>query len=75
MRPIANFELFVDAERGDAAALASLLGYPRDYRCRQCGGALVLLLSGDFSDPWTRNFRARLRCPRCQQMAETAAQA
>lgn len=75
VRPIANFDLYVDTERGDAAALASLLGYPRNYRCTQCGGAMVLLLSGDFSDPWTRNFRARLRCPQCQQGPEARAQA
>lgn len=67
-RPIARFGLYVDPARGDAGALASLLGYPRDYHCQQCGGQMVLQLYGDFSDPWSRNFRARLRCPACHSM-------
>ena len=65
VRPIANFELYVDPDQGDAAALASLLGYPRDLRCPQCQGRMVLQLSGDLSDPWSRLFRARIRCPAC----------
>jgi len=67
-RPIASFRLTVDAAQGDAAALASLLGYPRDYRCAVCGNALALQLDGDFSDPWTRTFRVRLRCPECREL-------
>lgn len=66
-RPIASFRVSVDPGQGDAAALASLLGYGRDYRCRQCGGQLWLQLDGDFSDPWSRSFRARLRCPACHE--------
>lgn len=65
-RPIANFRLFVDPERGDAAALAAMLGYPRDYKCARCGGRMVVQLYGDFSDPWSRNFRVRARCPACR---------
>ncbi len=64
-RPIASFRLSVDPAQGDAGALASLLGYERDYRCRQCGGRMELQLDGDFSDPWSRSFRVRLRCPAC----------
>lgn len=64
-RPIARFRLFVDPSRGDAAALASLLGYPRDYRCQQCEAQMVMQLYGDFSDPWSRSFRVRFRCPVC----------
>ncbi|MGH9476208.1 MAG: response regulator transcription factor [Terriglobales bacterium] len=66
-RPIASFRLSVDPAQGDASALASLLGYGRDYRCRQCGGRMWLQLDGDFSDPWSRNFRVRLRCPACRE--------
>lgn len=66
-RPIANFSLVVDSQQGDAAALAAMLGYPRDYRCPKCQGALQLQLYGDFSDPWSRSFRVRLRCPQCRQ--------
>jgi DNA-binding response OmpR family regulator len=64
-RPIARFRLYVDPGRGDAAALASLLGYPRDFRCQQCGTQMVMQLYGDFSDPWSRSFRVRFRCPSC----------
>ncbi|MGH9414776.1 MAG: response regulator transcription factor [Terriglobales bacterium] len=64
-RPIASFRLRVDPTAGDAVALASLLGYERDLRCRQCGAAMELQLDGDFSDPWSRSFRVRLRCPAC----------
>ena len=70
-RPIASFRLLVDAEEGDAAALASLLGYPRDWRCVNCGGKLALQLYGDFSDPWSRSFRVRLRCPSCREEGAT----
>lgn len=66
-RPIANFRLYVDAERGDAGALAALLGYPRDLRCPKCGTTMVVQLYGDFSDPWSRSFRARMRCPACRE--------
>lgn len=66
-RPIANFRLFVDPERGDAAALAAILGYPRNYRCPKCQNAMVVQLYGDFSDPWSRNFRVRVRCPVCRE--------
>lgn len=65
-RPIANFSLVVDSQQGDAAALAAMLGYPRDYRCPKCHGPLQLQLYGDFSDPWSRSFRVRLRCPQCR---------
>lgn len=65
-RPIANFRLYVDADRGDAAALAALLGYPRDLRCRKCQTTMVVQLYGDFSDPWSRSFRVRVRCPSCR---------
>ncbi|MGH9416545.1 MAG: response regulator transcription factor [Terriglobales bacterium] len=65
-RPIASFRLRVEAAAADAGALASLLGYPRDYRCSRCGGELELQLDGDFSDPWSRSFRARLRCTVCR---------
>lgn len=65
-RPIANFSLVVDSQQGDAAALAAMLGYPRDYRCAKCHGPLQLQLYGDFSDPWSRSFRVRLRCPQCR---------
>ncbi len=66
-RPIANFSLVVDSQQGDAAALATMLGYPRDYRCPKCQTLMLLQLYGDFSDPWSRSFRVRLRCPRCRQ--------
>ncbi|MHB8734430.1 MAG: response regulator transcription factor [Terriglobales bacterium] len=65
-RPIANFTLAVDPAAGDATALASLLGYPKDYLCPKCQDRLLLHLTGDFSDPWSRTIRVRLRCPRCQ---------
>ncbi|MGH9481557.1 MAG: response regulator transcription factor [Terriglobales bacterium] len=71
-RPIASFRLAVDPERGDAPALASLLGYPRDYRCAGCGRALLLQLDGDFSDPWSRSFRVRLRCAECRDTSPPA---
>lgn len=67
LRPIASFSLAVDASAGDAPALASLLGYPRDFLCPRCGHQLALQLDGDFSDPWSRSFRVRLRCPECRQ--------
>ncbi|HEY7855498.1 MAG TPA: response regulator [Terriglobales bacterium] len=67
VRPIASFQLKIDPAAGDAAALASLLGYPRDYHCLQCGAGLMLQLDGDFSDPWSRSFRVRLRCPACRE--------
>ena len=66
-RPIASFRLVVDPDAGDAAALASLLGYARDYACPRCGQRMTLQLDGDFSDPWSRSFRARLRCPACRE--------
>lgn len=66
-RPIANFSLVVDPRKGDAQALANLLGYPRDYLCPRCQSEMLLQLYGDFSDPWSRSFRVRLRCPRCRQ--------
>ncbi|HEY7837791.1 MAG TPA: response regulator [Terriglobales bacterium] len=69
-RPIASFQLEVNPEQGDAAALASLLGYPRDYTCARCGQRLLLQLDGDFSDPWSRSFRVRLRCPACRETHE-----
>ena len=65
-RPIASFRIEVDPAAGDAAALASLLGYPRDFACAHCGSRLSLQLDGDFSDPWSRSFRVRLRCPECR---------
>ncbi len=65
-RPIANFALHVDPSQGDASALAALLGYPRDYRCPRCSNRMIVQLYGDFSDPWSRSFRVRLRCPACQ---------
>ncbi len=68
-RPIASFRLYVDRDQGDAAALASLLGYARDYTCAQCGGRMLLQLDGDFSDPWSRSFRVRLRCSSCHDAA------
>lgn len=71
-RPIASFRLAVDPGRGDAAALASLLGYPRDYRCSRCGGPLLMQLDGDFSDPWSRSFRVRLRCGECREAVTPA---
>lgn len=70
-RPIASFSLVVDPDEGDAGALASLLGYPRDYRCTNCGRRLLLQLEGDFSDPWTRSFRIRLRCGQCRSTTTT----
>lgn len=71
-RPIASFRVAIDPERGDAPALASLLGYPRDFSCERCGQRLLLQLDGDFSDPWSRSFRVRLRCPTCRDAkAET----
>ncbi|HUX67968.1 MAG TPA: response regulator [Terriglobales bacterium] len=69
-RPIASFRLSVAPDQGDAPALASLLGYPRDYTCARCGHRLQLQLDGDFSDPWSRSFRVRLRCPDCREPAE-----
>ncbi|MGH9533288.1 MAG: response regulator transcription factor [Terriglobales bacterium] len=66
-RPIANFSLVVDSHQGDAAALAAMLGYPRDYHCPKCQSAMLLQLYGDFSDPWSRSFRVRMRCPQCRQ--------
>ncbi|MGH9394414.1 MAG: response regulator transcription factor [Terriglobales bacterium] len=65
-RPIASFRLAVDPDALDAPALASLLGYDRAYRCPACSGRLLLQLDGDFSDPWSRSFRVRLRCPACR---------
>lgn len=62
-RPIASFRLVVDPAQGDAGALASLLGFRRDGTCPICGSKLELHLQADFSDPWTRTFRARFRCP------------
>lgn len=73
-RPIASFRLKVDAASGDAGALASLLGYARDYRCARCGQLMELQLDGDFSDPWSRNFRVRLRCGACRGPAAAAQQ-
>jgi DNA-binding response OmpR family regulator len=67
LRPIASFRVSVDPAQGDAPALASLLGYQRDYRCRRCGERLWLQLDGDFSDPWSRSFRVRLRCQACRE--------
>lgn len=66
-RPIANFSLVVDPRQADAQALANMLGYPSDYRCPRCQTEMLLQLYGDFSDPWSRSFRVRLRCPRCRQ--------
>jgi len=74
LRPIASFRLSVDPNQGDAASLASLLGYPRDYRCAHCGQRLELQLDGDFSDPWSRSFRVRLRCGACREPAAPADQ-
>ncbi|HWG37867.1 MAG TPA: response regulator [Terriglobales bacterium] len=68
-RPIASFRLAVDAAAGDAASLASLLGYDRAWSCSECGGRMLLQLDGDFSDPWSRSFRVRLRCPACRGAA------
>lgn len=70
-RPIASFGLVVDAAAGDAGDLASLLGYEREWTCRHCGGKLMLQLDGDFSDPWSRSFRVRLRCAQCRTSGET----
>lgn len=69
-RPIASFSLVVEAQAADAGDLASLLGYDRDWSCRQCGGTMLLQLDGDFSDPWSRSFRVRLRCAHCRIAAE-----
>jgi DNA-binding response OmpR family regulator len=65
-RPMAQFRLFVDPEAGDAAALASVLGYPRDYRCPRCGQRMVVQLYADYSDPWSRSFRVRINCTACR---------